>query len=136
MTKKTVLIVMGGNSRERDISIQTGKACIKAIKKIGHNTKIFDPKNESFLDINKNKVDIIFNALHGEEGEDGYAQSFFEYLKIPYTHSGVISSMNAMNKITSKKIFIKHNVKTPKYKVLKKKLFSKKILQDTIKSSS
>ncbi len=136
MIKKTVLIVMGGNSRERDISIQTGKACLKAIKKIGYNTKIFDPKHESFLDINKNKVDIIFNALHGEEGEDGYAQSFFEYLKIPYTHSGVISSMNAMNKIISKKIFIKHNVKTPKYKVLKKKLFSKKILQDIIKSSS
>ena len=44
MIKKTVLIVMGGNSRERDISIQTGKACIKAIKKIGYNTKIFDPK--------------------------------------------------------------------------------------------
>ena len=107
MTKKTVLMVMGGNSRERDISIQTGKACIKAIKKIGYNTKIFDPKNESFLDINKYKVDIIFNALHGEEGEDGYAQSFFEYLKIPYTHSGVISSMNAMNKITSKKYLLR-----------------------------
>ena len=75
MIKKTVLIVMGGNSRERDISIQTGKACLKAIKNY-YNTKIFDPKHESFLDINKNKVDIIFNALHGEEGEDGYAQSF------------------------------------------------------------
>ena len=126
MIKKTVLIVMGGNSRERDISIQTGKACIKAIKKIGYNTKIFDPKNESFLDINKNKANIIFNALHGEEGEDGYAQSFFEYLKIPYTHSGVISSMNAMNKISSKKIFLNHNIKTPKYKVLKKKITIKK----------
>jgi D-alanine-D-alanine ligase len=136
MIKKTVLIVMGGNSRERDISIQTGKACTKAIKKIGYNTKIFDPKNESFLDINKNKVDIIFNALHGEEGEDGYAQCFFEYLKIPYTHSGVISSMNAMNKISSKKIFLKHNVKTPKYKVLKKKSFSKKNLNDIIKNLS
>ena len=136
MIKKTVLIVMGGNSRERDISIQTGKACIKAIKKIGYNTKTFDPKNESFLDINKKKVDIIFNALHGEEGEDGYAQSFFEYLKIPYTHSGVISSMNAMNKISSKKIFLKHNVKTPKYKVLKKKSFSKKNLNDIIKNLS
>ena len=127
---------MGGNSRERDISIQTGKACIKAIKKIGYNTRIFDPKYKSFLDINKKKIDIIFNALHGEEGEDGYAQSYFEYLKIPYTHSGVISSMNAMNKITSKKIFKKHNIKTPKYRVLKKKLFSKKNLLHLIKNSS
>ena len=65
--------------------------------------KEFDPKKKSFLDIKKNKPDIIFNALHGEEGEDGFAQIFFEFAKIPYTHSGVISSMNAMNKLISKK---------------------------------
>ena len=70
----------------------------------------------------KSKSDIIFNALHGEEGEDGYAQSFFEYSKIPYTHSGVLSSMNAMDKIISKKIFIKNNIKTPLYDVIKKRL--------------
>ena len=56
--------------------------------------------------INK-KNRCIFNALHGRDGEDGVAQSYFEYLKIPYTHSGVISSYNAMNKINSKEIFKK-----------------------------
>ena len=136
MTKKTVLIVMGGNSREREISIQTGKACIKQIKKLGYKTKIFDPKKGNFLDIDKSKTDIIFNALHGEEGEDGYAQSFFEYLKIPYTHSGVISSMNSMNKISSKKIFIENKVNTPKYVVLRKNFFSKKKLKNVIKKSN
>ena len=136
MIKKTVLIVMGGNSRERDISFQTGKACLKTIKKIGYKIKIFDPKKESFLNINKNTVDIIFNALHGEEGEDGYAQSFFEYLKIPYTHSGVISSMNAMNKISSKKIFIKNKINTPKYEVLKRKIISEKHLKNILSKSS
>ncbi len=135
MVKKTVLIVMGGNSRERDISFQTGKACFKTIKKIGYKTKVFDPKKENFLDINKKKADIIFNALHGEEGEDGYAQSFFEYLKIPYTHSGVISSMNAMNKISSKKIFIKNKINTPKFKVLKKQKISEKYLKNILKKS-
>ena len=55
-----------------------------------------------------------------EKKEDGYAQSFFEYSKIPYTHSGVISSMNAMNKLISKKIFIKNKIKTPIFNVIKK----------------
>ena len=70
--------------------------------------------------INKNKIDVIFNALHGRDGEDGVAQSYFEYLKIPYLHSGVISSFNCMNKIYSKKIFIKNKIKTPKFFLLSK----------------
>ena len=77
--KKKILIVLGGNSREREISIKTGKACAKAIKRLGYKIITFDPKKQSFLNIFKIKVDIIFNALHGEEGEDGFAQSFFEY---------------------------------------------------------
>ena len=114
MAKKKILVVLGGNSREREISLKTGRACIVAIKKLGYRVETFDPKKKSFFDIKKNNSDLIFNALHGEEGEDGYAQSFFEYSKIPYTHSGVLSSMNAMNKLISKKIFINHKIKTPK----------------------
>ena len=120
MAKRKILVVLGGNSREREISIKTGKACIAAIKRLGYKVEKFDPKKRSFFDIKKSKSDIIFNALHGEEGEDGYAQSFFEYSKIPYTHSGVISSMNAMNKLISKKIFIKNKIKTPIFNVIKK----------------
>ena len=120
MNKKKILVVLGGNSRERAISIKTGKACISAIKRLGYKVEIFDPRKKSFFEIIKNKSNIIFNALHGEEGEDGYAQSFFEYSKIPYTHSGVLSSMNAMNKLISKKIFIKNKIKTPTYNVVEK----------------
>ena len=58
--------------------------------------------------------------MHGKDGEDGVAQSYFEYLKIPYTHSGIISSYNAMNKVISKKIFIKNKITTPKFLYLKK----------------
>ena len=67
---------------------------------------------------------MIFNALHGRDGEDGVAQSYFEYLKIPYTHSGVISSFNAMNKIISKKIFLKNKIITPKFLSFEKSFFS------------
>ena len=79
--------------------------------------------------ISKQSTDVIFNALHGKDGEDGVAQSYFEYLKIPYTHSGVVSSFKAMNKIISKKIFIKNKILTPKYFSLYKKEINDKILK-------
>ena len=95
--------------------------------------KYLTQKKKSFFNIIKENSNIIFNALHGEEGEDGYAQSFFEYSKKPYTHSGVISSMNAMNKLISKKIFIKNKIKNTKILCNKKKNYTfskfKKILK-------
>jgi len=123
---KNVLVVLGGTSGERAVSIDSGKACIKALKKKKYNVSAFDPKVKNLNLINKKKVDVIFNALHGKGGEDGVAQSYFEYLKIPYTHSGVISSYNAMNKIISKEIFIKHKIRTPKFLAIQKKEFNDK----------
>ena len=67
------------------------------------------------LNIKKFKPDIIFNALHGQFGEDGYIQTILEGFKIPYTHSGVIASSLAMDKAISKKIFIQNKINTPKY---------------------
>ena len=112
---KKVLVVLGGTSGERSISLNSGNACIKALKKKKYKITTFDPKYKNFNLINKLKVDVIFNALHGKDGEDGVAQSYFEYLRIPYTHSGVISSYNCMNKIISKAIFTKNKILTPKY---------------------
>ena len=117
---KNVLVVLGGTSGERAVSLESGRACIKALKKKVYKVSSFDPKIKNFNLIDKKKTDVIFNALHGRDGEDGIAQSYFEYLSIPYTHSGVISSFNAMNKILSKKIFIKNKIKTPKFFSLKK----------------
>ena len=122
---KNILVVLGGTSGERAVSLESGQACIKALKEKGYKVSIFDPKKKNFNLISKKNVDAIFNALHGKDGEDGVAQSYFEYLKIPYTHSGVISSFNAMNKIISKEIFCKNNIKTPKYFSLKKDSFNK-----------
>ena len=112
---KTILIVYGGTSREREVSLKSGKACIKALKKLNYKVLGFDPAKNHLSKIKNYKVDLIFNALHGRDGEDGIAQSYFEYFKIPYTHSGVLSSMNAMDKIISKKVFKKNNIRTPNY---------------------
>ncbi len=117
---RNVLVVLGGASGERAISLESGKACIQALKKKKYKVSTLDPKKVNLNLINKKKFDVIFNALHGKDGEDGIAQSYFEYLRIPYTHSGVISSYNAMNKLISKKIFIKNKIKTPKYFSIKK----------------
>ena len=131
---KKVLVVLGGTSGERAISLQSGKACIQALKRKGYKVSTFDPKLKNFNLINRKTTDVIFNALHGRDGEDGIAQSYFEYLKIPYTHSGVISSYNAMNKIISKEIFIKNKILTPKYFSIKKSNFKKKNLLKLIKN--
>ena len=130
---KNVLVVLGGRSGERAVSLDSGKACIKALKLKGYKVSTFDPKLKNFNLINKNNTDVIFNALHGRDGEDGVAQSYFEYLKIPYTHSGVISSFNAMNKINSKEIFIKNKIKTPKFFSVRKIDFKKIFVLGLIK---
>ena len=129
---KNVLVVLGGTSGERSISLESGRACIKALKKKGYKILSFDPKIKNFNLINKKKIDVIFNALHGRDGEDGIAQSYFEYLKIPYTHSGVISSFNAMNKLISKEIFNKNNIKTPKFISIKRNEYKFKTIQKII----
>ena len=133
MRQKTILVVQGGVSSEREISLKSGKACVKALRKLKHKIILFDPAKEHLSKIKqyKKKVDIIFNALHGKDGEDGIAQSYFEYFKIPYTHSGITSSMNAMDKITSKKIFKKNNLLTPNYITLNSVNY-KKLLKERI----
>ena len=133
MKNKRVLVVLGGTSGEREVSLDTGKACIRALKKKGYYVTTYDPKKKPLNLINKSKSDVIFNALHGKDGEDGVAQSYFEYLRIPYTHSGVISSYNAMNKISSKEIFKKNKIKSPKYFALHKTDSLKRELQINIK---
>ena len=119
MKIKKVLVVLGGTSGERKVSLASGTACIRALKNLGYKVSRFDPKNMPLNLIDKNKTDVIFNALHGKDGEDGISQSYFEYLRIPYTHSGVVSSFNAMNKVISKKIFKNNKITSPNYLVLK-----------------
>ena len=113
--KKRILVLCGGISKERLISLDTGKQVAKELKKNQYKVLICEPNNTMEKKIKSFKPDIIFNALHGQFGEDGYIQTILEIKKIPYTHSGVIASSIAMDKEISKKIFIKNKILTPKY---------------------
>ena len=113
--KKKILIISGGISKERVISIETGKQVALELKKNGYIIKILEPNQELLNSTKSFKPDIIFNALHGQFGEDGYIQSILENIGIPYTHSGIIASSIAMDKEISKKIFIKNKILTPKF---------------------
>ncbi len=116
--KKKILILAGGYSTEREISFKTAKAVFKQIKS-NYNCKILDPKNGFIKEIRKFKPNVIFNALHGRYGEDGYIQLILENEKIKYTHSGVEASSICINKLISKQIFIKKKITTPKHIILK-----------------
>ena len=113
--KKKILVISGGISKEREISLDSGKQVAKELKKNGYLIKITEPNSQLSKSINSFKPNIIFNALHGQFGEDGYIQTILESKGVPYTHSGVISSAIAMDKELSKKIFMKNKILTPKY---------------------
>ena len=127
---------MGGLSGERKISFLTGKACSKALKKKGYKVKELDAKGYFVDKLKKLNPKLVFNALHGKYGEDGFVQSILESLKIPYTHSGVLSSSLAMDKELSRILFKKNKIKTPKYFLIhkgSKKNFKRKIKEKKIK---
>jgi len=130
--KKKILILAGGFSKENVISLKTAKGVNKALKKKRYLTKICEPDGNLIKILKNFKPHVVFNALHGRYGEDGYIQALLETEKIKYTHSGVLSSSIAIDKDISKKIFINNRILTPKYfkfrfieKIKKKKLIQK-----------
>ena len=103
--KKKILIISGGISKERIISLDTGRQVAKELLKHSYIVKITEPNFKLSEVIKSFKPNIIFNALHGQYGEDGYIQTILESTRIPYTHSGVISSALAMDKNYQKNIY-------------------------------
>ena len=132
--KKKVVILAGGYSKEREISLQTGKEVFKSIKK-KYRATIIDPKGDLVQKLKKIKPHVVFNALHGRFGEDGYIQSILEKEKIKYTHSGVKSSSIAIDKDLSKKIFNKYKILTPHSIKIKQSQLNKKKIQTDIKKN-
>ena len=133
--KNLIVVLMGGESGERKISFLTGKACSEALKKKGYRVRELDAKGNFVEKLKKLKPKIVFNALHGKYGEDGFVQSILESLKIPYTHSGILSSNLAMDKVLSRILFKKNKIITPKYFLINKsnkKNFKKKIKEKKI----
>ena len=116
-----VMVIHGGYSNERDVSLESGAAILSALKANSINAFGWDPRNESLMHHLEKGIDRAFIALHGKGGEDGLIQGLLESYQIPYTGSGIIPSAIAMNKITSKRIFLSENLPVPNYKLLKYK---------------
>ena len=111
-----ILILAGGYSNEKEISLITAKSVIQELKR-DKKYKIFciEPDGSFVKKLRKYKPNLVLNLLHGRYGEDGYIQSVLESEKVKYTHSGVLSSSLAIDKELSKKLFKKNNILTPPY---------------------
>jgi len=101
-----VAVLLGGLSPERPVSLVSGRDCAAALKRLGHEVIEIDPRNDGWIaELKEIHADVVFNALHGEWGEDGRTQGVLDCLKLPYTHSGVLASALAMDKDKSKAVF-------------------------------
>lgn len=104
-TSPKVCLLMGGPSAEREVSLSSGFECAKALREAGYSVTEIDAGDDLIERLVAAKPDVVFNALHGRWGEDGCVQGILEWLRIPYTHSGVLASALAMDKEKSKNVF-------------------------------
>ncbi|MDX2072901.1 MAG: D-alanine--D-alanine ligase [Alphaproteobacteria bacterium] len=100
-----IAVLKGGWSAEREVSLASGAACAKALRECGYKVTEIDVQPDIAQKLAEIKPDVVFNALHGNYGEDGCIQGLLEIMKIPYTHSGVLASAVAMDKPLAKRIF-------------------------------
>jgi len=100
-----VAVLMGGLSAEREVSLVTGVSCAKALREAGYDVVEVDAGRDIVAQLLSAKPDVVFNALHGRWGEDGCVQGILEWLRIPYTHSGVLASALAMDKQRAKEVY-------------------------------
>jgi len=110
-----VAVMYGGFSSEREVSIDSGEAVLRALKTRGVDAYAWDPAEKDLLEFAAAGFDRVWIALHGPGGEDGALQGALEWLNTPYTGSGVMASALAMDKVRSKKLFRTANISTPDY---------------------
>ncbi len=120
MKNKNIAVLMGGWNSEREVSLRSGEAVFAALTKLGYRATKIDFSRKIFEQLREVKPDIIFNALHGQYGEDGRIQGLLDILEIPYTHSGIVASALCMDKVLTRKIAATVGVKFPHYEILKK----------------
>ena len=102
---KHIAVLLGGVSNERAVSLSSGRECARALRNAGYEVTEVDVGFDIAERLNALKPDVVFNALHGRYGEDGTIQGVLEFLRIPYTHSGVLASALAMDKHQAKIMF-------------------------------
>lgn len=110
---RSVAVLMGGWSAEREVSLRTGRAVLASLERLGYQAWGLDVGRDLPLRLEERRPDVAFVALHGTCGEDGAVQGLLEVIGIPYTGSGVLASALAMNKKVSKEIFAHHGLHTP-----------------------
>lgn len=108
-------VLMGGDSRERDISLRSGSGVLQALQDNGFDAVTIDPDTDLITQLRDEKVQVAFNILHGGKGENGTIQGVLEMAGIPYTGSGVLGSALAMNKIQTKRILQSAGISTPPF---------------------
>ena len=138
MSGKTlkVAVLMGGISSERDVSLSSGKGVEQALKKLGYQTKaivVGADLSKLIADLKRFKPDVVFNALHGRFGEDGCIQGILNWMKIPYTHSGVLASSVGMDKERTRQVAIQAKVPVAKGGLKAKEEFQKMKLPLVVK---
>jgi|TARA_B110001454_G_scaffold44711_1_gene43707 D-alanine-D-alanine ligase len=116
-----VIVLMGGDSTEREISLLSGQAVYDSLQRLGINSSLIDVCDTIVADLNQAKPDLVFNMLHGKGGEDGTIQGMLEIMKVPYTGSGVLSSALAMDKVVSKLLWQKIGLGTADFVTLNAK---------------
>lgn len=121
---RKVAVLMGGISSEREISLKSGQGVLQALNEAGYSAFPLDLTHdvaELVRILNREKPDVVFNALHGKYGEDGCVQGILNLMQIPYTHSGVLASSIAMDKSMTKKIVSHIGVAVPEERLVEKK---------------
>ena len=113
-----VAVLLGGPSAEREISLLSGNAVLKALRERGVDAHPFDPAERNLLELSREGYSRVFIALHGRFGEDGTVQGALETLGIPYTGSGVMASALAMDKWRTKLVWLASGIPTPRYRVV------------------
>ena len=122
--KEKILVLMGGYSEEREVSLRSGAAVFNALEKLGYDAAALDLKGSSVQEIIDYNPDLVFLALHGKDGEDGTVQGLLEVLGINYTGSGVASSAIGINKVLTKKILIYEGIPTAPFAILRRNEFN------------
>ncbi|MBO0343694.1 D-alanine--D-alanine ligase [Roseibium sp. CAU 1637] len=115
---KHVAVLMGGWVNERPVSLATGTPCADALEKAGYQVSRIDVDRNIAAVLSELKPDVVFNALHGPFGEDGCIQGILEVLEIPYTHSGVMASALAMNKVKAKAVMSAAGIKVTEHLIV------------------
>ncbi|MGE5652407.1 MAG: D-alanine--D-alanine ligase [Bacillota bacterium] len=111
-------VLYGGRSAEREVSLMSGAGVLKALQSKGVDAHGFDPAERGIAELAAQKFDRVFIALHGRYGEDGTLQGVLEQLGIPYTGSGVMASAIGMDKVMTKRVWLSHDLPTPRFLVL------------------